>query len=325
MLRRPTPDARRPTPAVLAVFALLTLGAPALAGCSDPSDGADATPGSGVLTLVYETKLKKILPDQGIDWEASGVVARDGYLHVVFDNTIAIGHVNLALTQGTVTAGEVKNSQYEGITYDDHGTAHYYVVKETDGDAVHRGQIIQLDEGWAEQAEELTDAMFEEPNSGLEGIAWLWANDNDYLLALCEANGCGSGNAAAGNGRIKVLKQDGDVWLTEAVLELPSSAAFLDYSDIALRDRGDGTATVAVVSQRSSAMWVGMLAQGPWRFVDSGAVYSFPTTSDGFVQYCSVEGVTFLDDETFAMVSDKTTESGACTEKDESVHVFRLP
>lgn len=315
-----------PNPLVLSAASLLALAALAFQGCRDSSGADPATSGTGVLQLVGESKLSKLLADDGTDWEASGVFARDGFLYVVFDNRTSIGLVNVSLSEGSlIPGGELKNSQYEGITYDDHGTPHYYVVKETDGDTVFRGQIIQFDEAGSYQSAELTDAIFDDPNTGLEGIAWLWADVADHLLALCEANGCGSGDTSPGHGRVKVLKQDGDVWLTEAMLEVPASAGFADYSDIALRDGGDGTATVAIVSQRSSAMWLGTIAQEPWRFVDSGAVYSFPKTVGGAVQYCDIEGVSFLDDKTFAMVSDKTSGADACNKKDESVHVFKLP
>lgn len=314
-----------PNPVVLCAVSLLALGPVIFQACSDPSESTPVS-GSGVLQLVRESKLSKLLPDQGNEWEASGVHARSGFLYVVFDNMTSIGIVNVSLSEGSLApGGELKNSQYEGITYDDHGTPHFYVVKETDGDTVFRGRIIQLDDNLANSSSEDTDAIFDDPNTGLEGIAWLWAHEADYLLALCEANGCGNGDTSAGHGRVKVLKQDDDMWITKAILEIPSSAGFLDYSDIALRDRGDGTASVAIVSQRSSAMWLGTVAQDPWRFADSGAVYEFPKTAGGSVQYCDVEGVTFLDDKTFAMVSDKTSGGDACRNKDESVHVFKLP
>ncbi len=63
---------------------------------------------------------------------------------------------------------------------------------------------------------------------------------------------------------------------------------------------------LCVVSQESSALWVGRLARSAWRVVDDGAVYRFPRDDDGKVVYCNVEGVAWLSDTQVVVVSDKT-------------------
>jgi hypothetical protein len=315
----------KPERAHLSGLVSILMGASLAFGCgiSKPADPASSW---SVLELLRESKLANLL-GQG-EWEASGVLAREGLLYIVFDNTTSIATVDASLTQASAIPGELKNSQYEAITYDDHGTPHFYVVREseeTGAPAVFRSRIVQFSGALESEGSELTDAIFQDPNTGLEGIAWMWAGEADHLLALCEAKECGIEAQSAGRGRVKVLVQEGDEWRTEDSMEVPEVAAFLDYSDVALRDRGDGTATVAIVSQRSSALWLGTLAQEPWQFLDTGVSYAFPRRLDNATQYCNVEGVSFLDEQTLAVVSDKTAQSGPCSDKDQSVHLFRLP
>ena len=48
-------------------------------------------------------------------------------------------------------------------------------------------------------------------------------------------------------------------WKTVTTLELPATAAFIDYSAIALHH---STKTVAVTSQENSQVWIGALSGG---------------------------------------------------------------
>ena len=96
-----------------------------------------------------------------------------------------------------------------------------------------------------------------------------------YLLGLCEGNYCSeSRGKEVGNGRVVVMaRQDapgGCVWKTVTVLELPKSAAFVDYSAIAIHQ---ATQSVAVTSQENSQMWVGQLGGG----ADQGRTWCTPT------------------------------------------------
>jgi hypothetical protein len=54
----------------------------------------------------------------------------------------------------------------------------------------------------------------------------------------------------------------------------------------------------------------------------SSAVYRFPSKS-----YGNVEGIAWLTPDTLAAVSDraKSNQPGRCSEKDQSIHVFRIP
>lgn len=315
------------------LLALATLAA-LLAGCALPAEESDDLSGDdelgeaeqavtygGVLTLVNERKVSYLLAG-GSDYQASGVQVMGGYLYVIFDNNdkVAKFPTSLGYASGVYTPGTLSDPdmQYEGITFDSYSTPHFYLVSE----ASSTGTVVQLDGSGSAQGEEYqsTDVTFASQNKGFEGVAWLRRNNNDYLLGLCEAGNCGDVVSASIPGRIKVLRQEGSSWVTEANISLPvSSLGFSDYSDIALYPDGAGY-KMAITSQESKRVWIGTLSGASWS-ISTGAVYDFPTG-----EYCNVEGVTFLSATRLAMVSDKDkTGSASCNNKDESVHIVDLP
>ena len=83
-----------------------------------------------------------------------------------------------------------------------------------------------------------------------------------YLLGLCEGNRCQGGAAGRvpGGGRIHVFQRGRHHWDRVAKIRLPETVLFVDYSGIAVN--GD---RIAVVSQVSSALWVGNLAPSGWQ------------------------------------------------------------
>lgn len=298
--------------------------------CAPPEDGdADALDSSSValnpvLRLVREKKVSQLLSISGVtDYEASGVQAHGGYLYIVFDDMTKIGKVTPDLLSGSYTSGGSSNtnSQYEGITFDNNNTEHFYVIEERSP-----GVVVRLDSaGNASSAvDESTDVNFSDSNKGFEGIAWLRRNNNDYQLGLCEGDDCTYLVDGSRPGAIKVLAQSGTSWITETTLRLPSTANFLDFSDIGLWPQQDGSYLVAVTSQMSKKLWVGRLSGTSWAFLDSGTVYDFPSAD-----YCNVEGVTFLSPTRVAMVSDMNDiddpNHATCNNKDEMVHIFDLP
>ena len=172
-----------------------------------------------------------------------------------------------------------------------------------------------------------------------------------YLLGLCEGNHCREGAAGkeAGNGRIVVMAREetkeGDDgqnscrWKTVKTLELPATAAFIDYSAIALHH---STKTVAVTSQENSQVWIGALSGGAnGDFVpeeakfEEGKVYDFPRDANCNLQYCNIEGIHWVEGggpgtpQVLVGVSDKMKSKGkqsfTCGPKDQSVHLFALP
>jgi hypothetical protein len=123
-----------------------------------------------------------------------------------------------------------------------------------------------------------------------------------------------------------------------AEVKLPPSANFVDYSSMTVYDgpqavADDGSLTVAVASQQSSALWLSTIKpvsanEGYFQFGD-GTVLDFPPDDNCRVVYCNIEGVAFLDRHTIVAVSDKMKSKGRqdyrCYAKAQSVHLFALP
>ena len=171
-----------------------------------------------------------------------------------------------------------------------------------------------------------TDTTFEHANKGFEGAAWLRASGKEYLLALCENNNCKDDDSPPGEGRVQLLSLVDGVWTTERTLKLPESAAFLDYSDLALREQwgrlvrcGSGFAQVFGALARYAVDSLPGPSPARARSTPSRA------TAEGAVRYCSVEGVTFLGPTVLAAVSDKSDGSEPCTDEEESIHIFQMP
>jgi hypothetical protein len=287
-------------------------------GCGETGTSTDqAINAAPTLTLVRERNFTDLLPAGR--YEGSGVTLQQSSLRVVFDNRTEVASIDLDLSKGTLGSGNVSKSQYEGITAATRPSSRLYVVKEIG--AAGRGAIVTLDETGKRVATETTDISFSDEQKGLEGIAWI--EDVERLLVLCEAKSCGAKGKGTGGGMIKSLRHESDAWVTEATLDLPAKANFEDYADLAVMKESGGPYRVAVISQESSALWLGAITMSPPAIADEGVVYAFPRDA-GNIVYCSLEGVTFIDRDTFALVSDIPKDTGRCT-KAEAVHVFKLP
>lgn len=308
-----------------ATLAALLTGACALAPTDEPTaDTTAAVAGTGTLGFVRERKISQVLPLSGInDYEASGVQLVGDQLYIVFDNMTKIGHVSLDLLSGAYASGGSSStqSQYEAITLDAHGTQHLYVAVEQSA-----AQVVQYDTAasGSSASTQTTNVTLPSANKAFEGLAWVWRNNNDYLLGLCEGFDCtGNHGGAGGRGAIRVMAQTSGSWTADpTVLYLPDAVRFLDYSDLALWPNADGTYKVAVTSQESKALWIGTLSGTSWSFLGDGTIYSMPSAD-----YCNVEGVTFLSATRVALVSDMSdpkTDPVGCNNKDEMVHIFDL-
>jgi hypothetical protein len=146
-----------------------------------------------------------------------------------------------------------------------------------------------------------------------------------YLLGLCEGNHCRRGAAGRrpGGGRIHVFAKGENNWKHVDTIRLPASLWFEDFSSLAInRDR------LCVVSQESSALWLGTLAPSAWQVADDGEAFAFPTDADDRTVYCNVEGVAWLSGDQLIVVSDRAKpgeQDSRCRAKDQSVHVFTIP
>jgi hypothetical protein len=147
-------------------------------------------------------------------------------------------------------------------------------------------------------------------------------NSTLVVLGLCGANHCGllqqNQDEQVGHGLLVAFEKKGNVingtcvWSTIRSIEIPKSANFPDYSDIAL----DGSGRVAISSKENSQVWVGQLkgqrAGGLWdlealEWDDDSYVYSFPKNDDCKTIYCNIEGIHWLNTNTLIAVSGKVT------------------
>jgi hypothetical protein len=284
-----------------------------------------------VLTLVAERALREFIPppkDSNV-LEASGVVARGGYYYVVFDNIRRIARVHRGLEPGSpkhAWFGKTRQGDgYEDIAYSRHTRRFYLLIEaEKHPDGTYKSQIDECDQTARYKRRRWVDFVFEQRNTGMEGLSAIRVNGRDYLLALCEGNGCHGGRKGKqpGKGRIHVLRCVGRVWKSLTTIALPRSVKFEDYSAVALRGH-----KIAVISQQTSRLWIGTLRVKDWTIAGRGTTYDFPRTRKGKRKYCTLEGLCWLDARTFVLVSDlsKGDYSKRCRKRDQSIHVFRLP
>ena len=291
----------------------------------------DETP---ALVLVREAAIRDLTGGAGGKrFEASGVCFAGGFLHIVFDNRPRLLRIRPAWEAPEEApvlidlAGTADG--YEDIAFLPQAERWYCLIEAAETEA---GEILprvdEFDRSFAFVRSCRLPFPLEAGNKGFEGITALHAAGTGYLLCLCEGNNCRSGRAGKkpGTGRIPVFREASAGWEHAGTIRLPETAGFRDYAGLDLRD-----GRLAVVSQESSALWTGRLRTGPGgpgdRPEDSGRVFLFPRHRDGRVLYGNIEGVAWLGDDLIAVVSDraKDNQPKRCREKDQSVHIFRLP
>ena len=184
-------------------------------------------------------------------------------------------------------------------------------------------RVEEIDGDYRRHSEAWLDFALEEENKGMEGLTCANRDGEVYLLALCEGNRCRGGDAGEqpGGGRIQLFRPDQHASPHAGTIDLPPQLWFIDYSSLAVH--GD---RIAVISQRSSALWVGAFTPDTWDLVDTGATYEFPRDPDDHIIYGTVEGVSWLDDDHVVVVSDRADRSEPrWRTKHRSVHIFAIP
>lgn len=275
---------------------------------------------------IAEAKIYELLPgyDHRDAFEASGVQYRDGFFYVVFDNRYEIAKIAEDLPRDSkanrLTGASGSDSDFEGITWDSYGTENLYVVIETAWrDGAYYAQVREYGIDLDYQGSEWTDHAFprHRRNKGVEGIAWVRRNAEDYLLGLIESSGT-----------VLVMEQDGHHW--QAVAQIPAPASFSDYSGIAISNKG----RVAITSQEQAQLWIGSLSDTDWAYTGSGETYELPKGDrDGNVGngsdriYGNIEGVSWISERRVVLVSDRRKPSQPIYTKykDQSIHIFDLP
>jgi len=144
-------------------------------------------------------------------YEASGVrIVGDSY-YVVFDNIFDIGKMakdlpflstdNVLLTLEGQTKKKKDESQYEGIAIDLDNNIFFLAQeavasKKSDRYHANISEVHMGSESYRVTRACLTEIGFDTDNKGIEGIAHLRVNGNEYLLGLCEGNHCEGGKKA---------------------------------------------------------------------------------------------------------------------------------
>lgn len=283
------------------------------------------------LELLKEARLAELLGEEvGSRLEASGVLAKDGCFYVIFDNSPDIARVGGGLSREAAGNDLIRQQQrgggYEDIAYD-RGDGHVYVLIEAmpHPDGGFMAKVREHDEDLGHLADGWLDFPLDRPNKGLEGLTCVRRAGRTHLLGLCEGNRCRAGaeGRQPGGGRIQVFARGRRRWDHVGTIRLPGSLRFEDYSSLAAADD-----RVAVVSQESSALWIGRLSPSRWELADEGTTYGFPLDDEGRTVYCTVEGVSWVAPDQVVVVSDKAkadTQPKRCRVKDQSIHLFALP
>jgi len=277
---------------------------------------------SARLELIREEKLFRLLPGRRVSsrLEASGVaLVDDKTALVVFDNLNQVARIDLSLKRrasNRLMPAPSLGSGFEDIAVDfKHGRVFCLIEAIEDFDGLLRGFVAEYDRAGRFLRCTRLHPQFQQANKGFEGLAHAWRGGREYLYALCENN---LGSSARG-GRIDVFvrARDGG-WKASHRILLPMQVELKDYAALAYRDR-----QLAVVSQASARLWVARVDEKARALVSgSQVVYRFPSKS-----YGNVEGIAWLSRDTLVAVSDrkKRQQPARCAEKDQSIHLFRIP
>ncbi|WP_413758830.1 hypothetical protein [Streptomyces sp. MMBL 11-3] len=305
---------------------------------------AGAAAAARELRLVKEARIQDLVGDSaGTRLEASGVLYRDGTFLIVCDNLPALIRVGSELSpkapeNGVIGAGgrkgsgtarakpaEQPNAGYEDLAHDELHD-HYFMLSEAEpaGSGGFRARVHEYDAKLRPVGSAHLDFDLKDANKGMEGLEWVERSGTGHLLALCEGNRCKGGKKGRrpGGGRIQVFRREGERWTRTDTIRLPASLPFEDYSSVSVRD-----GRIAVLSQASSALWVGRISPEKWE-VDEGTVHRLPTDGGGRTVYGNPEGVSWVSADHVAIVSDRAKKGARnkrFREKDQSIHLFLIP
>ena len=287
-----------------------------------------------LLELVLEVQIGELL--QGATdkrYEASGVFLKDDYLHIIFDDDPHLLRLGMdwqhAKEEPFFLDLRDNGEGYEDITYHSSTNRWYCLIEAAETKSgIYMPRVDEFDQSFTFIKRYWLKFPLKAGNKGFEGLATLHYAGNEYLLGLCEGNDCKSGSAGVepGKGRIQVFKRAAEEWDHVGTIKLPKTVRFKDYSSL---DICEGYLTV--LSQSSSAMWVGRIRAQPASlkdvFEDDGHLFLFPRDKKGQTIYCNLEGVTWLGNDRLVLVSDKgkDKQSKRCARKGQSIHIFKLP
>jgi hypothetical protein len=284
------------------------------------------------LELVKEAKISDIFEGGSLNprLEASGVLAKDGLFYVIFDNLPHIARIgpdlsSVASVNHVIKQHKGNDSGFEDIAYDSLHGRFYILIESLDrGQGKFMAMVQEYDASFGYLGQAWLDFPLDRPNKGLEGLTCVHRQGRTYLLGLCEGNRCEGGEEGRvpGGGRVHVFRRGLRHWERAGKIHLPETVLFEDYSGIAVT--GD---RIAVISQASSALWLGHLASSGWEAAGAGTSYALPRDVDGSIIYGTAEGVSWIAPDKLVVVSDKAKpeQDPRCRAKDQSIHIFRIP
>ncbi len=274
--------------------------------------------------------LKNVKDEQSL--EASGVVVREKDILVVMDCMKGIGRLKLKgqKKKGPLGSGKIIGSQkasdgYEAIAQDSKTGRLFLMIEALKHGKKYQAKVVELTAGLAPDSTEWLDFDFPSKSKGFEGAAVVRQKGNLLLLGLCEGNHCkdGSKGRDKGHGLIQVFKRKKKSWKHIDKIKLPGEVDFEDYAGMAIRGKH-----VAIVSQASSAVWVGTIALSSLKILDKGQIYRFPLNKNNQRVYCNVESVDWLANDRIIVVSDRIKagdQNKRCAAKDKSIHIMAIP
>jgi hypothetical protein len=285
------------------------------------------------LELVREKKIHKLLAGSSDDdtIDASGICIMNDDFYVIFEDSAHIARFGTSLT-----ADDPANALYrypdddigrEDITYDTE-LRRFLVITEAvrEADGTFKPKVTAYDHQLRFISESRLEFALEGKHKGMEGLECVHRQGQPYLLGLCEGNHCRGGRRGRhpGGGRIQIFRREKGSWDHEDTIKLPEGLPFENYSSLSINGN-----KMAVVSSDASALWLGELLEDQWAVSGEGMLYRFPLTKKSNVAYCAIDGIAWLDDETFAAVSDRCRSTFGfqkrCRKKDQSIHIFKLP
>jgi hypothetical protein len=283
------------------------------------------------LELVDEAKIRTLLgnpPEKR--FEASGVCVKDDACYVIFDNTSHLArfelHESKLSTDNRTIPLHSPFSGYEDIAYDPRAKRFFLLIEAQKVSAGrYRARIEEYDQDLNLLSHRWADFPFKHKNKGLEGLACVYLDERLYLLGLCEGNRCkgGAKGRRPGQGRIQVFERGQDSWAHVQTIKLPETLRGEDYASLDVCGN-----RIAVVSQASSLLWIGMFKDRQGNFTDTGQTYRFPQHRKHKPAYCNIEGIAWLSPDLILAVSDKRKsgdQAKRCKRKDQSLHIFRIP
>lgn len=275
------------------------------------------------LKLVAGAKVGRLLGRPGERFEASGVSNVHGAFYVLFDNRSDVAVVGSHLKTARLIKLETtwRGNDFEGLTWDDNRKRFFASIEaERCGPRTFRARLLELGPDLKQRRSWSLHPDLADPGKGVEGLAHVYRNGKLFLLAQLEGNHGVGGKRGKdkGHGRVRVyaLGEDGPSLVT--TLKLPPTARLGDYAGLDVA--GD---RIAVVSQKTSKVWIGKLAKRGWKVAGPGALYRFPRP-DGVKAYDSMEGITWVTPRRLAVTSDGA-RSRAGLAKSESIFLFDIP